>query len=88
MGHVEGLGGWRFSSFRRTIERLIGDTVRIQTNDSAFRGKLADVHTTFVTLVKSTTSSPRVAGVDGKDSSCHCHLTYIPFRHINAVTAV
>lgn len=67
--------GWRFSSFRRTVERLIAETVRIQTNDSAFTGKLAAVHSTFVTLASSSTP-PSV------------HLTYIPFRHINAVTSL
>lgn len=68
-------GSWRFSSFRRTIERLVAETVRIQTNDFAFTGKLADVHSTFVTLASSSTP-PSV------------HLTYIPFRHINAVTSL
>lgn len=72
-GDLQATGGWRFSSFRRTIERLIAQTIRVQTNDSAFTGKLADVQTTFITLA-STTSGPSV------------HLTYIPFRHINAVT--
>ncbi len=68
-------GGWRFSSFRETIRSLLAQTVRIQTNDSAFFGKLANVDTTFVTLAHTTTPSS-------------VHLTYIPFRHINAVTSL
>lgn len=71
---LQGPGGWRFSSFRRTLQRLVGETVRIQTNDSAFSGKLASVQTTFVTLAGGSTPP-------------HIHLVYIPIRHINAVTA-
>ncbi len=68
-------GGWRFSSFRETIRNLIAETVRIQTNDSAFTGTLSNVETTFVTLAQSTSPSS-------------VHLTYIPIRHINAITAL
>jgi len=68
-------GGRGFSSFRETIRGLLAQTVRIQTNDSAFYGKLANVETTFVTLAHTTTPSS-------------VHLTYIPFRHINAVTSL
>ncbi len=72
--HVPG-GGWRFSSFRETVRSLVAETVRIQTNDSAFFGKLAAVQTTYVTLAQTT-------------APASVHLTYIPFRHINAVTAL
>lgn len=40
----------RHGSFHSLLEHLLGETVRIQTNDSAFSGKLAGVETTFVTL--------------------------------------
>jgi hypothetical protein len=67
-------GSWHptGSSFRHVLERLIGETVRIQTNDSAFTGKLASAVTSFVTLAAGATTNVT--------------LVYIPVRHINAVT--
>lgn len=61
------------SSFRRLLEHLVGETVEIQTDDSAFSGKLADVETTFVTLASTSENTSVI-------------LVYIPVRKINAVT--
>ncbi|MHB1612245.1 MAG: hypothetical protein ACYCT0_11225 [Sulfobacillus sp.] len=72
---VQGSHAWHGTNFRRILERLLGDTVSIQTNDSAFVGKLADVETTFVTLASARHTT-----------SAHVALVYIPVRHINAVT--
>lgn len=77
MSEYSDLQGSEFhgSGFRHVLERLVGETVRIQTDDSAFTGKLADVETMFVTLASHIPAS-----------SAHVALVYIPVRHINAVT--
>jgi hypothetical protein len=62
------------SSFLHVLRRLIGETVRIQTNDSAFRGKLADVASSYVTLAER-----------GGSCSSSVRLVFIPVRFINAV---
>ncbi|MBX5476242.1 MAG: hypothetical protein IRZ18_03860 [Clostridia bacterium] len=78
MTDLDGRSGGRNwdSSFHMVLEHLIGQTVEIQTNDSAFSGKLADVETTFVTLASTTDNG----------GSGSVALVYIPIRKINAVT--
>lgn len=63
------------TSFLEVLRNLVGETVRIQTNDSAFHGKLADAATTFVTLAARNSQG-----------SSSVNLVFIPVRHINAVT--
>ena len=62
------------SNFRRVLEHLIGETVRVQTDSAHFSGKLADVESTFVTLASRSGAAKSVT------------LVYIPIRHINAVS--
>lgn len=62
------------TNFRRLLDRLIGDTVRVQTDSAHFTGKLADVETTFVTVASRSGGATSVT------------LVYIPIRHINAVS--
>lgn len=63
------------STFLRLLERLIGETVRIQTDDSSYRGRLAEVEPGFVTL--ATRNSVNESAI---------RLVFIPVRHIQALT--
>ncbi len=72
---VNGSEWWSGTSFRRVLERMIGETVSIHTNETDFTGKLADVETTFVTLASHKATA-----------SAHVSIIYLPIRHINAVT--
>lgn len=70
-------------SFHQVVAHLIGETVRVQTNGTAFYGKLACVETTFISVAGHGHRN-EAAGVDGDGT----HVTFIPFRKINAVTAL
>lgn len=74
---VRGSEWWCGTNFRRMLERMIGETVSIHTNETDFTGKLADVETTFVTLASHR-----------KSASAHVSIVYLPIRHINAVTDI
>lgn len=74
---VRGAEWWCGTNFRRMLERMIGETVSIHTNEMDFTGKLADVETTFVTLASHR-----------KTASAHVSIVYLPIRHINAVTDI
>lgn len=67
-------GDYKFPySFRHVVEHLIGQTIRVQTDDTAFSGKLAEVNSSFLTLAASP-------------STHQTTLIYIPVRHVNALT--
>ncbi len=74
---VHGAEWWCGTNFRRMLERMVGETVSIHTNETDFTGKLADVETTFVTLASHR-----------KSASAHVSIVYLPIRHINAVTDI
>jgi hypothetical protein len=60
-------------SFRHVVEHLIGQTIRVQTDDAAFSGKLAEVKSSFLTLATAPCTHQTT-------------LIYIPVRHVNALT--
>lgn len=71
---MHGDGGRTGSGFWRLLHRLLGETVKVHTNQSSFSGRLADVASCYVTLA--------TAGGGG----ARPNIVYIPVRHINAVT--
>lgn len=73
-GDLQGMDyrGWGLSSFRKTVCKFVGQTIKVFACDVVFRGKLACCEDSFAVL--ATTTHPKI------------HLIYLPFRQICAVS--